>query len=71
VLIFLPSAGPGAATTPAHRRRGVQTALLSARLADAASVGCDLAVLTGQPGSTSQQNLQRHGFDLLYTRPCS
>jgi GNAT superfamily N-acetyltransferase len=58
----------GAATAPAHRRRGVQTALLSARLADAADAGCDIAVLTTQPGSKSQQNAQRRGFDLLYTR---
>ena len=58
----------GAATSPAHRRRGVQTALLSARLADAAAAGCDIAVVTTQPGSKSQQNVQRRGFDLLYTR---
>jgi GNAT superfamily N-acetyltransferase len=58
----------GAATAPAHRRRGVQTALLSARLADAAAAGCDIAVVTTQPGSKSQQNVQRQGFDLLYTR---
>jgi GNAT superfamily N-acetyltransferase len=58
----------GAATVPAHRRRGVQTALLSARLADAAAAGCDIAVITTQPGSKSQQNAQRQGFDLLYTR---
>jgi GNAT superfamily N-acetyltransferase len=58
----------GAATAPAHRRRGVQTALLAARLADAASAGCDIAVVTTQPGSRSQQNVQRRGFDLLYTR---
>jgi ribosomal protein S18 acetylase RimI-like enzyme len=58
----------GAATAPAHRRRGVQTALLSARLADAAATGCDIAVITTQPGSKSQQNAQRRGFDLLYTR---
>ncbi|MFJ4199535.1 GNAT family N-acetyltransferase [Streptomyces sviceus] len=57
----------GAATAPAHRRRGVQTALLSARLADAAA-HCDIAVVTTQPGSRSQQNVQRRGFDLLYTR---
>ncbi|WP_370948026.1 GNAT family N-acetyltransferase [Amycolatopsis sp. cg5] len=56
----------GAATLPAHRRNGVQTALLSARLADAS--GCDLAIVTTQPGSKSQQNVQRQGFDLLYTR---
>lgn len=58
----------GAATAPAHRRRGVQTALLSARLADAAAAGCDVAVITTQPASTSQENAQRRGFDLLYTR---
>ncbi len=58
----------GAATAPAHRRQGVQTALLSARLADAAAAGCDVAVITTQPGSKSQQNAQRRGFDLLYTR---
>ncbi len=58
----------GAATAPAHRRRGMHTALLSARLADAAATGCDVAVITTQPGSKSQQNAQRQGFDLLYTR---
>jgi GNAT superfamily N-acetyltransferase len=58
----------GAATTPAHRRHGVQAALLAARLTDAAAAGCDLAVVTTQPGSRSQHNTQRRGFDLLYTR---
>jgi GNAT superfamily N-acetyltransferase len=58
----------GAATAPAHRRRGVQSALLAARLADASAAGCDVAVITTQPGSKSQQNAQRRGFDLLYTR---
>ena len=58
----------GAATAPAHRRRGVQTALLSARLADSSAAGGDIAVVTTQPGSRSQQNAQRRGFDLLYTR---
>ena len=58
----------GAATAPAHRRRGVQTALLAARLGDAVGAGCDIAVVTTQPGSKSQQNVQRRGFHLLYTR---
>jgi ribosomal protein S18 acetylase RimI-like enzyme len=58
----------GAATAPAHRRHGVQTALLAARLADAAAEDCDVAVVTTQPGSKSQHNVQRRGFDLLYTR---
>jgi hypothetical protein len=58
----------GAATAYEHRRRGVQTAMLSTRLADAATAGCDLAVITTQPGSRSQENAQKRGFDLLYTR---
>lgn len=58
----------GAATAPAHRRRGVQAALLAARLRDAARAGCDVAVVTTDPGSTSQKNVQRSGFHLLYTR---
>jgi hypothetical protein len=58
----------GATTAPAFRRLGVQAALLSARLADAAAAGCDLAVVTTLPGSKSQHNVQRQGFDLLYAR---
>jgi GNAT superfamily N-acetyltransferase len=58
----------GAATAPAHRRHGIQAALLSARLVDAAAAGCDVAVVVTQPGSKSQQNAQRRGFALLYTR---
>jgi GNAT superfamily N-acetyltransferase len=58
----------GAGTVPASRRRGVQSALLSARLAEARAKGCDLAVVTTQPGSKSQENVQRAGFELLYSR---
>lgn len=58
----------GSATVPALRRRGVQSALLAQRLADAAQAGCDLAVITTQPGSKSQHNAQRAGFALLYAR---
>ena len=58
----------GAATLPAHRRRGVQAALLHHRLADARRRGCDIAVVTTAPGSTSQANTQKAGFALLYAR---
>jgi len=58
----------GATTLPAHRRRGVQSALLRARLLDVAAAGCDLAVVTTEPASKSQQNVQRAGFALLYSR---
>jgi GNAT superfamily N-acetyltransferase len=58
----------GAATASAHRRHGVHAALMAARIADAAAEGCDIAVITAQPGSTSQHGAQRRGFDLLYAR---
>lgn len=58
----------GAATLPEHRRLGVQTALLRHRLTEAARRGCDVAVVTTQPGSKSQENVQKAGFALLYAR---
>jgi hypothetical protein len=58
----------GAATLSAFRRRGVQSTLLAWRLARAREAGCDVAVVTTQPASKSQQNVQRAGFHLLYAR---
>lgn len=58
----------GAATAPAHRRQGVQSALLRHRLLEGARRGCDVAIVTTSPGSTSQENVQKAGFALLYTR---
>lgn len=58
----------GAATLPAHRRQGVQTALLRYRLHEAMTRGCDVAVVTTQPGSKSQENVEKAGFSLLYAR---
>jgi hypothetical protein len=39
----------GAARSTEHRRHGIQNALLAVRLADAATEGCDLAVIVTQP----------------------
>ena len=58
----------GAATLPDYRRRGIQSALLRYRLSEAARRGADIAVVTTTPGSKSQQNVQRAGFELLYAR---
>jgi GNAT superfamily N-acetyltransferase len=58
----------GASTLPDYRRRGVQTALLYTRLRRAAEAGCNLAVSLAQPGSRSQRNITRLGFQTLYTR---
>lgn len=58
----------GASTLRAFRGRGVQTALLQTRLARAIESGSELAVCMAQPGSTSQRNIARQGFQALYTR---
>jgi hypothetical protein len=58
----------GASTIVAHRQQGAQTALIQQRLSDAHALGCDLAVVLTSPGSTSQRNMQRRGFQLAYTR---
>jgi GNAT superfamily N-acetyltransferase len=58
----------GASTLPAFRNRGVQTALLKERLRRAEAENCDLAVCIAQPGSSSQRNVVRQGFSVLYTR---
>jgi hypothetical protein len=58
----------GASTLPVARKRGVQTALLQRRLARASQAGSDIAVCIAQPGSSSQRNIVRQGFRVLYTR---
>ncbi len=57
----------GATTIPRHRRRGVHLTLIAARLGLAAAAGCDLAVVTTDPGSTSARNSERSGFRLVCT----
>lgn len=51
------------------RRRGVQTALLAHRLHVAAHAGCALAMVLTTPGSASERNVARAGFQIAYTRP--
>ena len=58
----------GASTIPEARRRGAQSALLEARLRFAVEQGCDLAMMCALPGSPSQRNAQRNGFQIAYTR---
>jgi len=57
-----------ASTRPAFRRRGVQLALLRARLEEAARAGNDVAMALTAPGSPSQRNVEHAGFRLAYTR---
>ena len=58
----------GDGTLPEFRSQGVQTALLRARLDRARRAGCDLAVICTQPGSSSQRNAERQGFQVVYAR---
>lgn len=57
-----------AGTRPAFRRRGVQSALLKARLSAAAEAGCQWVAAMVHPGTTSERNCQRAGFQLAYTK---
>jgi len=58
----------GAATVPQMRRRGLQGALLAARMRYAFDHGCDLAMMVAEAGSESQRNAERKGFRIAYTR---
>ena len=58
----------GASTIPEARKNGAQNALLSARLKFAREHGCSLAIMGALPGSQSQKNAQKNGFNIAYTR---
>jgi len=58
----------GDSTLPRYRGRGLHRALIEARLACAVARECDLAVATTLPGTISQRNYQRCGFEILYTK---
>ena len=55
-------------TIPAYRREGMQRELIAARLNEAAARGCDLATASTLPGSGSQRNYERLGFQVVYTK---
>lgn len=58
----------GASTIPEGRNRGAQNALLNSRLRYAAAQGCTLAMMCAAPGSQSQRNAEKNGFQVAYTR---
>ena len=58
----------GASTVLEGRRKGAQNALLQARLRFAYERGCWLAMMGALPGSQSQKNAQKNGFQIAYTR---
>ena len=58
----------GATTIPEMRRRGLQAALLEARMGYAFEHGYPLAMMVTEAGSQSQRNAERKGFRIAYTR---
>jgi hypothetical protein len=58
----------GAGTLAEFRGRGLQTALLRARMAAAVIAGCEYAVVVTQGGTTSQRNAERLGFRVAYSK---
>ncbi len=58
----------GAGTLTEYRGRGLQTALLRARMAAAAKAGCEYAAVVTQGGTTSQRNAERLGFRVAYSK---
>ncbi|MGO9087417.1 MAG: GNAT family N-acetyltransferase [Terriglobales bacterium] len=58
----------GAGTLADYRGRGLQTALLRARMAAAVEAGCEYAVVVTQGGTTSQRNAERLGFRVAYSK---
>ena len=58
----------GAATMHEFRGRGLQSALLRERIRYAFEHQCDLAMMGALPGSNSQRNAERNGFQIAYTR---
>lgn len=58
----------GAGTLAEYRGRGLQTALLRARMAAAVEAGCEYAVVVTQGGTISQRNAERLGFRVAYSK---
>jgi GNAT superfamily N-acetyltransferase len=57
-----------AMTLPSMRGRGVQSALIQARIDRAVAEGCDVLVSQCRPGSVSERNQIRAGFVLACTK---
>jgi GNAT superfamily N-acetyltransferase len=57
-----------AATDPAFRGRGLQTALLGRRIADASAAGADFVCSGAEYLSTSHRNMERAGMRVQFTR---
>ena len=59
----------GASVLPEYRRRGIQQALLAARLRFARECGASLATIGSRPDAATERNVRRMGFFLAYAKP--
>jgi hypothetical protein len=55
-------------TIAQYRRHGLHRELIAARLNEAVAQCCDLATASTLPGSASQRNYERAGFQVVYTK---
>ncbi len=55
-------------TIAGFRNLGLQRELIAARLNEALAQGCDMATASTEPGSASQRNYERMGFEVVYTK---
>jgi GNAT superfamily N-acetyltransferase len=58
----------GDGVLPCHRGRGLQKALIQARLARARARGCDVACASTAPGTASQRSYEACGFRAAYPK---
>ncbi len=58
----------GGSVREPFRHRGIHKALQSRRLEILKEKGCQIAIMGALPGSTSQLNAQKLGFQIAYTR---
>jgi hypothetical protein len=56
------------ATVRGYRGSGIHRNLISTRLNEAVAQGCDMATASTAPGSGSQRNYERMGFEVVYTK---
>ena len=58
----------GASTLKEFRNQEIQSDLIKARLNKAKSLNYKYAVIVTQPGTISQHNAQKFGFQIFYSR---
>lgn len=58
----------GTTVKPQFRKRGIQQALIAARLLRGAELGSTLGVIISRPGIPTERNASRLGFEMAYTR---